>query len=184
VPIANGFPITSGPEGTNNAANIAATVGTPFTGVVATFSDSNPNGNARDYTATINWGDGHLTNGTIAADGAGGFQVSGTNTYARAGTFPINVDVADFGGGPGIGGCNPTLSVNNTARVFQGSTTTSLAVNPGPGLFGSPVLLTATVSPVGSGVTPTGTVTFFDGGSPLGTAGLNGACQASLIVTT
>jgi hypothetical protein len=94
------------------------------------------------------------------------------------------VDIADFGGGPGIGGSNPTLSVNNTARVFQGSTTTSLAVNPGPGSFGSPVLLTATVSPVGSGVTPTGTVTFFDGGAPLGTAGLNGAGQASLIVTT
>jgi hypothetical protein len=118
VAIANGFPIVSGGAGTNNAVvTVKASQNVPFTGVVATFSDADPNGNAHDYTATINWGDGHLTNGTITANASGGFNVSGTNTYTRAGVFPLNVDIADFGGGPGAGGSMPTLSVNNTARV-------------------------------------------------------------------
>jgi hypothetical protein len=121
VAIANGFPIVSGPGGTTNAAaGVNAVAGQPFTGVVATFSDADPNANAKDFTATINWGDGHLTNGTITANAQGGFDVSGTNTYATVGRFAISVDVADFGGGPGLGGSNPTQSVTNTANVSAG----------------------------------------------------------------
>jgi hypothetical protein len=120
VPTVNGFAIASGPAGTLNAPPVAtASIGRPFTGVVATFSDADPNANAKDYTATINWGDGHLTNGTIAADGLGGFSVTGTNTYATAGAFPVSVDVADFGGGPGVGGSSPTQSITNTINVLD-----------------------------------------------------------------
>src|SRR5206468_2302783 len=39
--------------------------GVPFTGVVATFSDDDPAGTATDYQATIVWGDGHTSVGTI-----------------------------------------------------------------------------------------------------------------------
>jgi hypothetical protein len=121
VPIANGFPIVSGGQGTNNAlAVVTPAVGVPFTGTVATFSDTDPNGNVRDYTATINWGDGHASNASIVADGNGGFNVIGTNTYANPGRFAINVDVMDFGGGPGPSGSDPTLSINNTANVSAG----------------------------------------------------------------
>jgi hypothetical protein len=122
VPITNGFAITSGAAGTNNAAVLVnARQNQPFTGVVATFSDADPNGNAKDYTAIINWGDGHLTNGTIAADGKGGFSVTGTNTYVHGGSFPISVDVFDFGGGPGLAGSQPSLSITNTAKVTKNS---------------------------------------------------------------
>jgi hypothetical protein len=120
VPILNGIAIVSGPGGTANAPPVAtASIGRKFTGVVATFSDGDPNGNAKDYTAIINWGDGHLTNGTIAADAMGGFTVTGTNTYITAGAFPISVDVADFGGGPGVGGNAPTVSVTNVVKVLD-----------------------------------------------------------------
>jgi hypothetical protein len=121
VPAANGFPIVSGAQGlVNAAAAVTPTVNTPFTGVVATFSDADPNANAKDFTATINWGDGHFSNGTITRNAQNGFDVSGTNTYTSPATFSINVDIADFGGGPGPGGSNPTLSVNNTANVSAG----------------------------------------------------------------
>jgi hypothetical protein len=117
-PIANGTPIISGSGSTTNAVvTVNSKQDVAFTGVVATFTDADPGGVATDYTATINWGDGHLSNGTITANGSGGFNVSGTNTYAQAGTFPISVDIMDFGGGPGSGGSNPTLSVTNTVRV-------------------------------------------------------------------
>ena len=120
VPIVNGIGITSGPGGTANAPPVAtASIGRSFTGVVATFSDADPNGAAKDYTATITWGDGHKTSGTVAADGTGGFTVTGTNTYATAGAFPVSVDVADFGGGPGVGGSAPTETVTNVIKVLD-----------------------------------------------------------------
>jgi hypothetical protein len=120
VPILNGPAIASGPVGTANAPIAAtASIGRVFTGVVAAFSDADPNGNAKDYTATINWGDGHLSNGTIAADAGGGFTVTGTNTYTAAGLFPISVDIADFGGGPGSGGSAPTTTVTNVVKVLD-----------------------------------------------------------------
>jgi hypothetical protein len=118
VPSPNGFTIADGGGGTNNAAvTINATAGTPFTGVVGSFTDLDPNANAKDYTAVINWGDGHQTNGSIVPDPVGGFDVMGTNTYAASGKFAVAVDVADFGGGPGIGGTAPTQSITNTANV-------------------------------------------------------------------
>jgi hypothetical protein len=81
-PAANGFAIVTGASGTFNAqSTVSPTVGVPFTGVVATFSDADPNGNARDYTATINWGDGHFSNGTIAAISA---DSTGLNGFAGA----------------------------------------------------------------------------------------------------
>src|SRR5262249_52289144 len=118
VPTANGLPVVTGAQGTNHAAvTVNPFAGVSFTGVVATFSHLDPNGNAKDFTATINWGDGHSTNGTITKNAQGGFDVSGTNLYAKPGLFPINVDVADFGGGSGISGSLPTVSINNTADV-------------------------------------------------------------------
>jgi hypothetical protein len=114
----NGLPIVTGAAGTALAnATINATSLQPFTGVVGNFSDLDPNGNAKDFTATINWGDGHLTNATITANSSGGFDVSGTNTYFLPGTYAINVDVMDFGGGPGFNGSGPTVSINDTLKV-------------------------------------------------------------------
>jgi hypothetical protein len=184
VPIANGFPIVSGPQGTTNApATVSATAGVPVqNAVVATFSDADPNANARDYTATINWGNGHSTNGIIQADGNGGFNVLGSNTYGRAGTFPINVDIADFGGGPGAGGSNPTLSVNNTATVAQGTATVALSSTAPTVTIGQPITFTATVSGPQGTTAPTGSVTFFDGSTPLGTGVLGNNGLATLSV--
>jgi hypothetical protein len=185
VPTANGFPIVSGAQGLVNAkVTVNGTVGTAVSGVVATFHDTDPNGNARDYTTLINWGDGHFSTGTVAADGNGGFTVSGSNTYNRAGKFPINVDIADFGGGPGLGGSMPTLSVNNTALIAQGNSVTTLMVSPNVTLFGQPITLTAKVaSATGVGAAPEGTVNFYDGSTLVGTAAVNTSGQASLTLS-
>jgi hypothetical protein len=65
--------------------------------VVATFSDADPGGAAADYTASIRWGDGTTTTGTIAPSGTG-FSVTGSHTYRRSGTFTIAVAITDAGG--------------------------------------------------------------------------------------
>ena len=187
VPSANGFPIVSGAQGTMNAVvSVNAQAGTPFTGVVATFSDSDPAGNAKDYTATINWGDGHSSVGSFTKNAAGGFDVTGTNTYANGGTFPINVDVFDFGGGPGIGGSSPAQSINNTALVAALPvtpvqllpTSTALIANPASLALGQATTVTATVVPTGNG-TATGFITFLESGTVLATVPLNARDEAS-----
>src|SRR5262249_749843 len=73
-----------------NQPAVTATVGVAFSGPVATFSDLNPLATVHDYTATINWGDGHTSPGTVSANPGGGFTVSGTNTFANFGSFPLS----------------------------------------------------------------------------------------------
>jgi streptogramin lyase len=84
-----------------SGAPFSPVVGVRFTGVVATFSDANPNGVVADYLATINWGDGHISSGTISqpTSGATGyFTVTGSNTYSTAGPFMVTVQITDVGG--------------------------------------------------------------------------------------
>jgi Kelch motif len=67
-------------------------------GVVANFTDADPAGLASDYTATISWGDGTASAGTISVSG-GGFAVSGTHHYSRDTERAIvRVRIADAGG--------------------------------------------------------------------------------------
>ena len=56
-----------------------------ISGVVASFIDADVAGTVGDYTATISWGDGTSSAGTIAAAG-GGFSVSGTHTTCGTGS--------------------------------------------------------------------------------------------------
>jgi hypothetical protein len=64
--------------------------------VVASFTDFNTSQTASSFTAIIDWGDGTAHSpGTVTANGTGGFNVSGSHTYASAGTFTVGVQIAD-----------------------------------------------------------------------------------------
>jgi hypothetical protein len=80
------------------AYSVTAIAGQPVTARLATFRDIDPNGTVGDYTASINWGDGHKSQGTISVNSTGGFDVTGVNTYVRAGTYTIKVFISDTGG--------------------------------------------------------------------------------------
>src|SRR5262249_26777652 len=62
--------------------------------VVATAQDPNDATAAQDLTATINWGDGTISAGTVKADAQGGFDISGRHTYASPGHFHVVVQVS------------------------------------------------------------------------------------------
>lgn len=81
-----------------NATPLLATAGVPFSGVVATFTSAAPNAQPGDFTATIDFGDGQVRQGAIQANGAGGFNVIGTNTYSAANTYTVRVQVSDSAG--------------------------------------------------------------------------------------
>jgi hypothetical protein len=72
-----------------------------FSGPVATFTDADPNGTLTDYTATINWGDGVTSPGTITLSPTipGQFVVSGTHSFAQsASPYQVLVTIKDEGG--------------------------------------------------------------------------------------
>jgi cyclophilin family peptidyl-prolyl cis-trans isomerase len=75
---------------------VSATEGFPANGVtVATFIDQDPNPVASDFTASINWGDGQVSTGTVTLGTGGTLTVAGTNTYKEAGTFQVTTTITD-----------------------------------------------------------------------------------------
>jgi hypothetical protein len=89
--------------------------------VVATFTSDNPSATATNFMATITWGDNHQSAGTITPNGQGGFNVSGTNIYAQAGSYPITVVVTDQFSSMGTGHGTANVSVP-AAPVVSGTT--------------------------------------------------------------
>jgi hypothetical protein len=75
-----------------------------------------------------------------------------------------------------------STSAELTQTVQSAGTTTTLASNQNPSLFGQNVTFTATVS--GNGIVPTGAITFVDGSTPLATVNVNTAGVASYSTTT
>ncbi|MBB6143931.1 hypothetical protein HNQ77_001880 [Silvibacterium bohemicum] len=75
-----------------------------------------------------------------------------------------------------------STSAELTQTVQSAGTTTTLASNQNPSLFGQNVTFTATVS--GNGIVPTGAITFTDGSTPLATVNVNTAGVASYSTTT
>jgi Bacterial Ig-like domain (group 3)/MBG domain (YGX type) len=104
------------------------------------------------------------------------FSVSGSTTAiinSPPGTYPITPTVS----GPTL--TSYTVSkVNGILTVTKATSAVSLAVSPNPVVSGSQVTLTATVA---SG--QTGTVTFLDGTTVLGTAAISGTMARLLIPT-
>ncbi len=88
---------------TGTCLDITATEGQPLMDVtVLAFTDANPMAPVSDFTATIDWGDGTITQGTVVPVGGSAagadFKVVGDHTYADEGTYTLTVAVADKGG--------------------------------------------------------------------------------------
>jgi hypothetical protein len=122
TPVANKLiPALIGLEVTNTLN--AATEGQLLNNVaVATFHDPTGPQPLSDYTATITWGDGGSSNGTVVSDGGDLYTVLGSYTYVNAGTYPL------------------TVSVQNTAFDLAGTSTSNVNVVAAP-LTGSPQLI-------------------------------------------
>jgi parallel beta-helix repeat protein len=114
-------------------------------------------------TITFMTGGKTLVTATLAANGT----ASATISTLGAGTYPIT---AVYGGSTEYAG-SPS---NTVIEVVNGApTTTALTSAPNPSTFGQTVTFTATVAAPQSTTTPTGTVTFMDGATTLGSAPLS-----------
>jgi hypothetical protein len=70
-----------------------------YAALAATFSDADPNGQVSDYTATVNWGDGHASTVKVYKNPFGkGFVLAGLHQYASKGTYSVSLTLSDAGG--------------------------------------------------------------------------------------
>lgn len=78
------------------AKSVTMTAAQASTATVASFTDAaGAQAAAADFTASIKWGDGTTSNGTVSKTGSGAFDVSGTHTYTTAGTKSLTITVTD-----------------------------------------------------------------------------------------
>ena len=138
---------------------------------VATFTDPAGADAPSAYTATINWGDGSSSAGTLTL-AAGTFSVAGAHTYATQGGYPVTVSVGHDAVLPAakattrvtvtapklVGTGSPTLAATTAADT--GSLTLATFTDPtGPDALSTYAALVAW----GDGTTSAGTVTLSGG---------------------
>jgi hypothetical protein len=115
--------ISEAPLSATAGSAVSAVVGQDVSAAVATFVDTGgPENSTLDYTASIDWGDGTTTTGTISGpDQNGVFTVTGDHTYASQGgsPFTINVTITHES-------LTPATTVSTTATVSGGGGAASL----------------------------------------------------------
>ncbi len=77
---------------------INAVAGTPFSGELGTFTNAPPtppveNAGIVETAASINWGDGSASMGTLIAKGNNVYAVAGTHTWQKPATYTLQVTV-------------------------------------------------------------------------------------------
>ena len=189
------YPITAA-LGTLAAANytftfvngtLTVTKGTPGSGGVAAVtvaSSLNPStyGTSVTFTATV----------PVGATGTATFEDNGT---AISGAVPISGTTAAFAtsmlvagshaitavysGDSNYNGAN-SLVLTQTVNMATTGPSTTLSVNPATVVYGDPAVLTAVVGPPAGA---TGTVSFHEGSTLLGTSSLDGSTTAVLSVS-
>ena len=128
-------------------------------------------------TFTFTFLDGSTTQDTAPLN-SGGKATFTTKALPVGGSYTIT---AVYGGDSNF---TTSTSTALPQTVKQDATTTTVASSANSSVSGQPITFTATVKAMapGSGV-PTGTVTFFDGSTSLGTALLNGSGHATISIS-
>ncbi len=131
------------------------------------------------------YGDPDFTVSAISSSGlAVSFSASGNCTVSGN-----TVHITGAGSGTitasqsGDSNYNAASPVARSFNIAQASTATSVSSSPNPSNSGQSVTFTATVTPT-SGSGPTGTVTFKDGSTTLGTGTLNGSGVATFATSS
>jgi hypothetical protein len=135
------------------AAPVNAVEGIPFTGTVASFVDPNPADTASDFTATINWGNGASTAGSVVA--------SGTSTYIVTAVDPAS----------GKGYAYPEEGIYNTSVSIKGPSGEQFTVFSTATVADAPLTATGVtvVIPPAQNALFTGTIATFTDADPNGT---------------
>jgi hypothetical protein len=125
---------------------------------------------------------GAFTANVFLGNGDGTF--GNRNVFRTGGSFAFGIAAGDFKGDGRLDLVVANTFSNDVSVLLNTSTVataTTLSADANPAVVGQPVNLTAMVT--GPAGIPTGTVTFMDGATVLGTATLDGTGTATLAVT-
>ncbi len=127
---------------------------------------------ATGATGTVTFQDGATALGTATLTSG---QATFITSSLSVGSHSVT---ATYGGDASFSG---STSSALTQSVNKASTSTSVRASPTPSILNQSVTFTATVTVLAPGAgTPTGTVTFQDGATTIGTATLNGSASTTL----
>lgn len=148
--VATGFAVVADAPLIGFNSVIAVESRNPFDGVVASFIDTGTPDRPEHYSATIDWGDGTSTPGSIHQSETGAFVVVGTHAYEAFGRHVLTVTITGAGGNQAM----VTSEVRIETEPVSSSPTvlSPRAVEPTVLLINPPPPLTVT-SPPGRGTT-------------------------------
>ncbi len=130
-------------------------------------------------TGTVTFKDGSTALGTVALDASG--KAAYSTSSLSAGTHSIT---AVYGGDSTYPSSSSTALSQTVNQATKNATTTTLTVNSTTPLAGASVTFTATVTATGGTVNPTGSVTFKEGNTTLGTGTLDASGKAAYATTS
>src|ERR1019366_4338749 len=163
------------PTCTPTSTTVTSSVNPSIFGQSVTFSAtvSNTSGDTATPTGSVQFSIDGVPFGavTLSGSGATATATSGATATLTVSGSPHTINAVYTNTDGGFSGSSGTLS----QAVNPAPTSTTVASSVNPSVFGQSVRFTATVSPVAPGAgTPTGTVTFLDGASSIGTGTLSG----------
>jgi len=150
------------------STSLASSLNPSNFGQIVTFTATVTSAAAGTPTGTVTFKDGANSLGTVTLNASG--QASLGTAAFSVGTHTITVV---YGGSLTFA---TSTSGTLTETVNRAASTTTLASSANPSALGQAVTFTATVS--GAGGVPTGTVTFLDGNTSIGTGTLDASGQA------
>ena len=170
---------------TTTSASVTVSMAPTTLGLLSSMNPSTF-GQSVTFTATVFPGTGSGETGIVTFFDNGGSIGSGSVSNGQAtlttstlaiGTHPIT---ATYAGDTNFVGSSTTTTISQV--VNKAPTSLSLGSSVNPSTSGQSVTFTATIHPTtGSG--ETGTITFFDNGTPIGTGGVSGG-TATLTTST
>ncbi|HEV3340686.1 MAG TPA: DUF4214 domain-containing protein, partial [Pirellulales bacterium] len=85
----------------------------PTSIAVATFTDGDGSLPAGDFSASINWGDGRTSAGSVSLS-SGTYTITGSHEYLDEGRYTVQVSVAETAGTPTNGATSATVAATAT----------------------------------------------------------------------
>jgi hypothetical protein len=163
------------------AYDVKATEAAPFQTLIASFSDARPTATASQFTATIDWGDGTTSPGTIAADTAqsGQFLVVASHTYVHAGDLPLSVSITSSDPADNAASATSTAHVEDAPLSAVGDPVSALEGT----LFQGVVATVYTTTPTDTSSDLTASIDWGDGTTAPGTLAAHGSLSGPFDVT-
>jgi hypothetical protein len=162
-PVSQSFTVTVTPVLTVAAKNISPTEGKAFSGTVASGTDYE----AGTLKATINWGDGNSSAGSVNLSSNGSYSVMGSHTYAEEGTYTLTVTVSASGG--------QSAASSSSAKVADAALTFGKVTATVSGLQVSVSAPLTDADPNGTATDYTATIAWGDGTTGPATIGTSGS---------